>query len=412
MPEETVLEAPPAAAPASTSPPPQPSSNPKNTALENFDKTFDALEHPAPPEPKPVEQPPPKSAEKLAEKPTEKPAEAPKPEDVPGDEAEPTSPNLINTRNWGRRMAKGFSQARAEIKTLRQQMQEHQGKTAQPAEVSALAEQLKSAQARADKLENDLRLSSYERSEDYAKNFQQPWQEAENELSREIGQYRVYEPNPEFPDDPSQRIKRPATRRDFDEVYNAERGDAMELAEKKFGPIQAAEIMSHYRRIHELSAKAWRAIQDNKEKGNQHHQQTLAQQAQEREMGQKYWEQANSTLLEKQADVFGEREGDKEWNEALGKGREVADLKFTGDTYGKMPIDKRVRLDALVYHRASAFPALQVALTKANAALAAANKTIEEMRSSGPGKPAVFGKAPDGQSKGWEAEFDEKVPRL
>jgi len=98
------------------------------------------------------------------------------------------------------------------------------------------------------------------------------------------------------------------------------------------------------------------------------------------------WKKFNDDLQSKHSEWFGQREDDKEWNEALAKGTDIARQRFT-DAYMKMSPEEQVMLDAQIFNRSRAFTPMKGLITKLQAELVEAKKTIETMRDSGPGKP-------------------------
>jgi hypothetical protein len=92
----------------------------------------------------------------------------------------------------------------------------------------------------------------------------------------------------------------------------------------------------------------------------------------------------------------------------LAKGREIAKQRFS-DAYAKMAPEQRVVLDGQIFNRVSAFTPMKGYIArmdaKHTAEVAALNKTIEQLRGSGPGKPAPGATEAGGeQEEGWEAE--------
>lgn len=384
---------------------------PTKTTSDDFDSRFGDLEDkpttppvPTQPKPEPTQTPKP-------EKPKTEPTPEPEQDPSDADMVVPSEGNLIRVRSWGQRMAKWGQKTRAKLSAAEAKIAELEKQQVAPKEspdVAALTAQLSEATKKLQDAEGFLRLTRYERSTEYNEKYKAPWAQAQTRAERDVKQMVVYEPNPEDPDlPPTERV---ATGGDFDEIYNLPLGKAVTLAHKKFGAAQAPLVMQHYSRLHELAEAAYTAIQDHKSKGEEFEKQQTARQATERQAMDQLWTKTHEALLKKHGKWFDQRDGDTAWNEALAKGREIADMKFT-DAYEKLTPQQKVALDAQIYHRAAAFPAVKAwasaQIAKLESDLTAANKTIEELRGSGPGKPIPNADTPREAPKNSMEAFDK-----
>jgi hypothetical protein len=120
--------------------------------------------------------------------------------------------------------------------------------------------------------------------------------------------------------------------------------------------------------------------------------------------------EAITSIFDKYKDLFNEREGDPKWNEAIAKGRGMADLAF-GDRSGLTPAQSTI-LDAQIYARITGFPALRAERDALKEQIAARDKEIADLRGSAPGKAAPA--APKTESGDanltLEQAFDKFVP--
>jgi hypothetical protein len=370
---------------------------PDNKTLDQaFDDRFKDLDSTPPSAPTATEKP-------KAEAPPAKPAEAaPKADAPPKPAAEPEADEqyvapaegtMSKVRSWGTRMAAMAKKATGEARQLREKLEEAQRNPPTPKDskdIAALTSKLESTEKRLAEYEGTLQLTRYERSQDYRDKYESPWRQHQVEAETDVEQMIVNEPNEDDPDNPKERE---ATKTDFEEIYALSLGPASRLAYKKFGPEQAPTVMQHYRQLHTDARAAYNAIAEHKTKGAEFEKQTTAQRLQEQQQRDTLWQQINEKILAKYPQYFDEHQGDPEWNESLAKGRSIADLKYT-DAWNKLTPQQQVALDAQVYHRTAAFPALLKQVSALETKLAEANKIIEGLRGSGPGKPSATGETP------------------
>lgn len=394
-----VLEPPATPAPPPATPSPTPDA-PRGTgaALEDFDRTFADLDETAPapeptPEPAATPSPKPKDPEtgrftKQEPKPEpakvpDKPAAAPdKPAAAPEFEP-PQVAKPSELRNWAKRMGSRAEQAEQNLVQLKREVNELRSKPGQSADTKALTDELAATKKRLDEHERELKVTRYERSGEYKDKYEKPYQNAVNTAYAEVQELLVSVPNPEDPDNPRERA---ATAADFDEVYNLPLGPATKLAKAKFGDA-AGIVLQHRQAIKGAAKAAVTAIEEHKGKAVEFEQAQTAQQKMFEEGRSRMFNEAKQAIAQKYAALFGERDGDTAWNEALAKGRNMADLAFS-DRKDLTPEQSAI-LDAQVHARISAFPGLRAENDKLKADLAARDKEIADLRGSGPGKPGA-----------------------
>lgn len=409
------IETPTAPAPTTSLP------SPSAPAFADFDAAFpdDGVDTPAPaPEPQPKTEPAP-TAPATAPKPDapkpktdapapkDKPAEAPKPEPQEDLGPEYTPPSVAKPselRGWALRQAKKAKAAAEERDQLAQRIRQLESQPSKPMQDnSAMAAQLAEAQKKLERYENDLRLTKFERSQEYRDKYEQPRVQAEAAAARDLKELTVFEPNPEDPENPRER---PATAADFEQVYQLPLGKATQLANKMFGSA-ASIVLQHRANIKGLYEASFRAVEEHKGKGAELEKQQQAQRAQyEQGMGALF-NQAKEFHAKKNAELYAEKAGDTEANELLAKGRQFADQVF-GGTDGMTPQQIAMR-DAAAYNRLSAFPRVMASLKKLTAENAELKATIEGIRSSSPGKPEPVTGGQVKVNGTWEEEFDRQV---
>lgn len=409
------IETPAAPSPTATMP------SPSAPAFADFDAAFpdDGVDSPAP---SPTPQAPPKTepappAPATAPKPdapktepakVDKPSEppkAPEPQEDLGPEYTPPSvAKPSELRGWALRQAKKAKAAAEEAEGLKQRLRQLEAQPPkQMQDNSAMAAQLAEAQKRLERYENDLRLTKFERSQEYRDKYEQPRVQAEAAAARDLKELVVYEPNPEDPENPRER---PATAADFEQIYQLPLGKATTLANKMFGSA-ASIVLQHRATIKGLYEASFRAVEEHKGKGAEMEKAQQAQRAQYEQGMAALFGQAREFHAKKNSELYAEKPDDPEGNELLAKGRQFAEQVF-GGTDGLTPQQIAMR-DAAAYNRLAAFPRVMASLKKLTAENAELKATIEGIKSSGPGKPEPVTGGQVKTAGTWEDEFEKSV---
>lgn len=342
----------------------------------------------------------------------EKPKAPDKPESATDDEAPTdfTPPQVGSSKDlkaWATRVGKWAQKMTSKAATLENELKQARSQPPKQAEDTAnLSKELAAAKKQLEEYEHNLRLTKYERSNEYREKYQRPYETAIARANKEVKELIAYEPNPEDPENPRERA---ATEADFAEIYNLPLGQATKLARARFG--DAATIMlQHRQNIRQLAESAYQAVEEYRAKGGEEEQRTKAEAAQrETAMGQMF-EKAREGHAKRAPKLFTERDGDEEGNSLLTKGRDFASSVFGGNE-GLTPQQIAFR-DGMAYNRLAAYPRLIRDVKKLEADLAEAQKTIEGLRSSGPG-PAKGGadkKGADTSKMGVLEAFDAQMP--
>lgn len=345
--------------------------------------------------------------------PTPKPAEAPKtvgqpdPKQTPatGEFDPPQVAKPSELRNWAKRMGTRAETAERQLVQINRRVKELESAPAQQqGDTKALTEEVARLRKQLDSSEGELKTTRYERSQEYKDKYETPYQNAVKNAYAETQELLVAVPNPDNPDSPGERQ---ANTQDFDEVYNLPLGPATKLAKQKFGDA-AGIVLSHVKAIKDARKAAVGAIQEHAGKAKEFEQQQVAQQRVQQEGRDRMFSDALTNLTEKYPDLFGQRDGDSKWNEAITKGKTMADLAFS-DRKTLTPAQS-VILDAQIHARVTGYGALKQAYDASKADVARLTKELEAIRSSAPGKTA--GAAPSAGpvvAESWEKGFDEKV---
>ncbi len=292
-------------------------------------------------------------------------------------------------RGWGLGGYKKAKQLETELNALREKhaaVEQQVPKTLE--ERNQLAEKLKALETSLNEKEDRLKYLNYEHSDEFKTKYEQPYQNAWKSLLTDIKELTVSVEDKTKEADIDGKYPmtdRPATRQDFDVIYNAPLGQATKLAHEKFGTA-AGIVLQHRAAIRQAATAATNALDEWKTKGAERAKQEEERSIRENAEIQTVWEDANKRTSEHPHGKpwWGYEENDKEINDALDKGFAYADQRFSGD-YAKLPMAEKVHLDAQIRHRVAGFFKLRVLLERANKELSAAKEELATRRGSSPG---------------------------
>lgn len=414
MPAAPAAPPPPAAAPAAAPAVVPPNSGgfvppPPPPASERFADVFADIDSviagkpavkPAAPAPKPVAKAPDKAAEKPADKPAEKPTEkaADKPDETLIDPAEPKVDPIEeadvpdkkfqtakDVREWGRKLHKENTALKKEIEAAKAS----KGKD-DPSK--AFQDKLADMEKRHAQLQEELKFTSYERSDDYKEKYLTPMTKAWQSAFEDVSQITIED------DSGSQRK---ATEQDFEILVRMPIQQAATKARELFGDL-STEVMAHRRRIIELNTSRQEALETYRKQGAEREQQTAAHHESSRKARQELFESTVKEAPEKFPELFAPVEGDEEGNALLESGNKLADMVFKGAQ--GISEEAKVKADAEVRNRAAAFGRqvyLNKRLKEENASLKEKLKAFEESEPAG-GDP---GRTEEGR----ELTIDEEI---
>jgi hypothetical protein len=423
MPDTLAPPAPPSASPA---PSPSPSAStaptPPQDGFAAFDDAFSELDK----TPEPPTKPEPKEPEtKLPEADKGKPAPdkgkvkaepkaESKPQAEPEDDYEPPKQGMDAVRRWAVGMGKRAKQADAKVAELSKKLDEL-AKAPPPTNGHApdpdMARKLTDYEQKVADYEAQLRLTKYERSQEYAEKHQKPIGIAEARARRDI-ESLVVEQKQKDPETGEEKIvsSRPGAWKDFHQIYNLSRPDARRTARALFGE-DADLVMKHYDDIHQRWEDAHLAIEDYKKNGLLQESQEEAKRKQDESLKIEGWNKANEMFRTKHPEWFDEREGDNEGNELLNKGQAFVDTFMDPDDRKRYPVPQQIIADARIRNWAASFLRNQRDITKLKSDLAEAQGTIEKLRGSGPGPAGGGGETAKGEddNRDWKVAFDKAV---
>jgi hypothetical protein len=408
------LLAPEPAAPAAPAPPPMPdvpqaSSNPNIeeafSDLDQFSTTPEEAAKPAdqqPPAPvrgadgkfqkkdatPPATPEPPKPPEKKPDetpKPPEvKAPETPKPPDKPDVKPPVTAPEL----------RKAYETIKAEHATLKKEFENFKTAAATPKEdpeKKALQEKLSATEKRLGELDETLRFTNYERSQEFKDKYQKPFEDAYVAGRRKVATLDIEERAIEV-EDPATGEKtkkviqeaRPATEADFDRLMSVtDDREARKMAKQMFG-ADAPIAMAMREKVTELNQAGHAALEDYKKNGAAREKQAQELTTKQKAEINSAWTQLNKSIIEKYPHLFAPVEGDDEGNELLQKGFAFVDRAF-GEEAMKLSPQELVKIHSQIRNRAAAF-GRQVYVNKKQAArIKELEGQIKALEESGPG---------------------------
>lgn len=372
---------------------------PQRSAARNFKDELREMDDDAPKPPKP---PPPqkKSAE---EKPKEA-ATAAAEDDFLGDgkpvvkeDAKPTDEEDDGEFLKKRGGIKEFRSSYDKLKQQKAELEERVAKLGKPAEdpdKKVLAESLTAKEKRIAELEQEVKFSNYERSDEYKSKFQVPYEETAKASEQAVIQLRV---------NPDGVAERNLTAAEFWNVVRISDHDAaIEAAERlvegsKGAATKAAMIVDKRNQILSAFQKAETAKEEFRktaaEREKTQSEQTAAQRVQqEKAMSERIatFKAANDEAVKRYPNWFAPEEGDKEGNDRLQKGTQFADTIF-GDS-SKVSPDRLVKMHSAARMQLASWPRLTYKLDQATAKVAELQKEIETLKGSGPGNGGLPGK--------------------
>lgn len=334
------------------------------------------------------------------------PAAEPKAPAAAPDKSEPTAPEKVegdglpkfqtnkDLRKYAGEQLRAAKEAAAKVTEYENRVKELEAKVPQSQQgAELLAAQLAEANAKLAQHEQTVEAIAFENSAKYQTEYAKPYYDALARAEKEVAEFTVNEPTGEVDENEQPMMKqRPATKADFQKIYNLPRTQAWDLAEKMFGPRDAKEVMDHRKTISELAEKAKTAVQERRTNYKAVKEREQAQESTKRIGIDRLWKTANETISKdpKRAQYWGDDKDDPESNKALANGFKLAD-EFFSEKRDQMKPEERVEFDAYIRHTIAMGPRLAYKVNKLTAALKARDEEIAQLRGSVPGAPKPTG---------------------
>ena len=361
-------------APASPAPPPK-----KGSAA---DRMFSDLRAKAKPSGSPDEPAKPAATKKAsATAPAEAPTESAEPAPAAPEEGAPPAAAATEDKKkvnpW-----KVVDTYKAKVAELEKQAAERAALP--PEEKEQYEQRLKAATDRLNELEGEMRLTNYEKTQEFQDKYQKPYDAAWVRAMKEVNEIPVLNED---------GTPRPATAQDLLSLVNLPLPQAKELARQMFGDF-ADDVMGFRKEIRGLYDSQRQAIEDAKKGGAEH-------EKQQRENMQKFhaeagkhimdtWKQANEEMLahEKYGRFFKPVEGDDELNHRLDSGFKLAQQAFAENPRDPNLTPERrsaiVRRHAALRNRAAAFGPMAARIERLESKLKEAETKLSQYQGSEP----------------------------
>lgn len=257
-----------------------------------------------------------------------------------------------------------------ELQAVKSELTALKAKPADDPEKKVLLERNQAHEKRIQELEEELKYTSYERTQEYKDQYLTPFEEAYNQGRAVATELRVINP-----EDGSQRQ---GMAEDFDSIMTiGNTAEANAKAVELFG-TEAPLVMAERRAVILANNRRVKAIEDYRKNGAERDKQRVAQTAAQREAMQKKqtellasFQRENTATIEQRAELMKADETDTEGVAILKKEQALADLAYGSITPeqiadlpqglqdklvdGKLPPEERVRLDSAIWAKARAF---------------------------------------------------------
>jgi hypothetical protein len=258
-----------------------------------------------------------------------------------------------------------------------------------PEKLKPYEEKLSSAEKRAQELEQEIRYVNYQKTEDFKKNYQEPYEAAWKTALREMSEVTVFDGNT--------GEERQMNAQDLLEFVNSDLSkESIERMKEKFGDFfeDAKQYRKEIKRLNEKQVE--RLEQAKKESVEWHNQQEESRRKSFGEISEfvkKNWSEANESAANdpKYGKFFKPADGDQEGNQRLAKGFELADRAFSENPLNaKTPEERReiIRRHAAVRNRCAAFGRLVYQNGKLEAQVAEYQAKLKEYEGAEPSRTA------------------------
>ena len=347
---------------------------------------------PAKPAPK-VEAAPVEAAKPAEVKPEEKAAAELKVEEksaAPVEEPERFASNKEMRQELARRKAAiaerdtNLSKLAVERDQFRSKVEEL-SKAVTAGDAKVLSEQLAASEKRIETLQTKLTEYDYRNSKEYEQNFQQRWNRTAQRALADVSKLPIT-----HTDENGTVTQSAATAAHLERIVALnDPVAAQDLAEEWFGK-RAPLVMMHYNALRQIQEESQAAIEQHKTGYAEKQKTTQAEQVRQTEFAREAFNKYSEELTAGRADLFTPAKDDAEHADTIQKAIAAVDGGLAARQ--DMPLDKRVKFDALLRHHAISSLIQEKLRTKDQATLKASTERIaeleaqiKELRGSGPG---------------------------
>lgn len=333
-----------------------------------------------------------RAADKLAAQKTEadkkaelaKKPEAPaKPGETPADEATTLSAPQLRTAYQQRKVE--LKEAREKLAATEARIKELEARASQTEEIPKIQEKLTAAEKRAQELDQELRFSNFERSEEYKEKYYKPFLDAYQSGRNKVASLKVMERINDLGEVVQQARK--ATQEDFDSIMRVQDdAEAAEMADRMFGPM-ANLVIYHREKVHDLNNARANAIDEYRKNGEERQKAYEQQGKQMQEKLKTVFQTSVKTGMEKYPQWFKAADDDDQGKQVLEKGLLNADSVFS---QSQRHPEEMAQIHAAFRNMAGAFPYVALKLHRAETRIKELEEELKQYSESEPnggGKP-------------------------
>ena len=245
----------------------------------------------------------------------------------------------------------------------------------------ALKSEMDTIRKNAEELDTEVRYLNYTRSGEYKQKYETPLREAWQTALGDIDGIRVTD---------ADGTERDASHHDIMAILNVPVAKAAIIAQEMFGAA-APEIMTHRRRLLELTQSRDKSIAEWKEKGSQREVERSKQVEGRQSRSRELFESQFSDYEKSHPQLFGREEGDDDGNKLLDESDRLIRIALKGegvdaDMGYEDKVDLITKAQAQVALRARAYGRERLRVIRLQQKVAELEKKVGKVRSSEPGQ--------------------------
>ena len=245
----------------------------------------------------------------------------------------------------------------------------------------ALKSEMDTIRKNAEELDTEVRYLNYTRSGEYKQKYETPLREAWQTALGDIDGIRVTD---------ADGTERDANHHDIMAILNVPVAKAAIIAQEMFGAA-APEIMTHRRRLLELTQSRDKSIAEWKEKGSQREVERSKQVEGRQSRSRELFESQFSDYEKSHPQLFGREEGDDDGNKLLDESDRLIRIALKGegvdaDMGYEDKVDLITKAQAQVALRARAYGRERLRVIRLQQKVAELEKKVGKVRSSEPGQ--------------------------
>ena len=266
----------------------------------------------------------------------------------------------------------------------------------------ALKSEMDTIRKNAEELDTEVRYLNYTRSGEYKQKYETPLREAWQTALGDIDGIRVTD---------ADGTERDANHHDIMAILNVPVAKAAIIAQEMFGAA-APEIMTHRRRLLELTQSRDKSIAEWKEKGSQREVERSKQVEGRQSRSRELFESQFSDYEKSHPQLFGREEGDDDGNKLLDESDRLIRIALKGegvdaDMGYEDKVDLITKAQAQVALRARAYGRERLRVIRLQQKVAELEKKVGKVRSSEPGQGEGTSTAARAVPKSAEDAIDE-----